>query len=218
MSPPPASRRRLRLRNASVSTRERLMFEFTEDERVTDQRHLKRIVEEYRRFGFTTAMDDFGAGYAGLNLLADLQPDVIKLDMALIRNIHLNPARQTILAGLVFIARTMGVAILAEGVESREEMIVLRAAGVRLFQGYLFAKTHHRTPARGRSESAQFRRGGVGEPPIGLKLAATSATPDGDPTGTVASMCSIVTGSQSRYLGFARREDTLEHAIMKSYT
>ena len=73
-------------------------------------------------------------GYAGLNLLADLQPDLIKLDMALIRNIHLSPARQTILAGLVFIARTMGIAILAEGVETRDEMIVLRAAGV------LFAK------------------------------------------------------------------------------
>ncbi len=121
-------------------SRERLMFEFTEDERVMDDGHLRHIVEEYRRFGFTTAMDDFGAGYAGLSLLANFQPDIIKLDMALIRNIHLSPARQTILVGLVFIARSLGVAILAEGVESREELIVLRAAGIRLFQGYLFAK------------------------------------------------------------------------------
>ena len=90
-------------------------------------------------------MDDFGAGYAGLSLLADFQPDIIKVDMALIRNVHLSPARQTIVAGLVSIARTMGVTILAEGVETREEMAVLRAAGIRLFQGYLFAK-----PAIGR--------------------------------------------------------------------
>ena len=120
--------------------RERLMFEFTEDERVADNGHLKHIVEEYQRFGFTTAIDDFGAGYAGLTMLADFQPDIIKLDMALVRNVHLSPARQTILAGLVFIARTMGVAVLAEGIETRDELAVLRAAGIRLFQGYLFAK------------------------------------------------------------------------------
>ena len=120
--------------------RDRLMFEFTEDERVMNHGHLRHIVEEYRRFGFTTAMDDFGAGYAGLTLLADFQPDIIKLDMALVRNVHLSAARQTILAGLVFIARTLGITILAEGVESREEMSVLLAAGIRLFQGYLFAK------------------------------------------------------------------------------
>ena len=120
--------------------RERIMFEFTEDERISDYGHIRHIVEEYRRFGFLTAIDDFGAGYAGLNLLANFRPDVIKIDMALIRDIHNDAARRTIVAGIVVIARTLGVTILAEGIETAAELAVLRAAGIRLFQGYLFAK------------------------------------------------------------------------------
>ncbi len=120
--------------------RERIMFEFTEEERITDYAHIKHIVAEYRRFGFLTAIDDFGAGYAGLNLLANFQPDVVKIDMALIRDIHRSTARQTIVAGIVTIARALGLTVLAEGIETREELAVLRAAGIQLFQGYLFAK------------------------------------------------------------------------------
>ena len=61
----------------------RIMFEFTEDERMSDPGH----VQEYKRLGFLTALDDFGAGYAGLNLLANLQLDLIKIDMQLIRGV-----------------------------------------------------------------------------------------------------------------------------------
>lgn len=60
----------------------RLMFEFTEDERMLDVAHVRRIIDAYRARGFTTAIDDFGAGYAGVGLLADLNPDMLKLDMA----------------------------------------------------------------------------------------------------------------------------------------
>ncbi|HAO24436.1 MAG TPA: diguanylate phosphodiesterase, partial [Methylophaga sp.] len=59
---------------------ENLMFEVTEVEKVNDNNHLKNIFDEYKRHNFTTAIDDFGSGYAGLNLLADWQPDIIKLD------------------------------------------------------------------------------------------------------------------------------------------
>ncbi|MGT2438634.1 EAL domain-containing protein [Bradyrhizobium betae] len=120
--------------------RRNLMFEFTENERITDPAHVQRIVETYRRFGFWTALDDFGAGYAGLGLLARLQPDLIKIDMELLRDIHLSRAKQAIIAGLVGIARTLDIAVLAEGVESEQELTVLRAAGISLFQGYYFAK------------------------------------------------------------------------------
>ncbi len=72
----------------------RLMFEVTEAERVLDRAHLRSIVEEYRRQGFTTAIDDFGAGFSGLSLLAEFQPDVIKLDMDLIRGIDRDRARR----------------------------------------------------------------------------------------------------------------------------
>ena len=120
--------------------REAMMFEFTEAESVRDTAHLSRIVAEYRRQAFITAIDDFGAGYAGLNLLADFQPDLVKVDMELIRDIHLHPARQVILSAVVFIARELNITVLAEGVESEAEFRVLRAAGIRLFQGYWFAK------------------------------------------------------------------------------
>jgi len=118
----------------------RLMFEFTENERMADTRHVERIVAEYRRLGFTTALDDFGAGYAGLNLLANFRPDVIKVDMALVRGIDTSPARQTIMAGLIGIARGLEVEVVAEGVETCAEAGILRAAGIRLMQGYLFAR------------------------------------------------------------------------------
>lgn len=117
-----------------------LMFEFTENEKMTDPAHVQRIVETYRRFGFWTALDDFGAGYAGLGLLARLQPDLIKIDMELLRDIHLSRAKQAIVAGIVGIARTLDIQVLAEGVENELELTVLRAAGICLFQGYHFAK------------------------------------------------------------------------------
>ncbi len=120
--------------------RDRIMFEFTEDERFQDVGHLKRIVAEYRRQGFLTAIDDFGAGYAGLHLLAEFQPDWIKIDMDLIRDIHLQPARQAIVAGILGTARALDVQVIAEGIETAEELAVLRAAGISLFQGYHFAR------------------------------------------------------------------------------
>jgi EAL domain-containing protein (putative c-di-GMP-specific phosphodiesterase class I) len=120
--------------------RENIMFEFTEGEKIDDVSHVERIVGEYKRQGFITAIDDFGAGYAGLNLLAKFQPDLIKIDMDLVRDIHKSPARQVILAGIVWIARNLGVRVLAEGVETAAEFAVLHAAGIDLLQGYLFAK------------------------------------------------------------------------------
>lgn len=117
-----------------------LMFEFTENERMADPSHVETIVQAYKQLGFMTALDDFGAGYAGLNLLARLQPDLIKIDMELLRDIHLSPAKQVIVAGITSMARQLQITVLAEGVESEQEVTVLRAAGIELFQGYYFAK------------------------------------------------------------------------------
>ncbi|SFM95885.1 EAL domain-containing protein [Methylobacterium pseudosasicola] len=117
-----------------------IMFEFTENERMTDVAHVRRIIAEYRKQGFATALDDFGAGYAGLNLLANFQPDFIKLDMELIRGIADSPQRQTIVAGVVVIAERLNIAVIAEGVETEAELASLRSLGIDLFQGYLFAK------------------------------------------------------------------------------
>jgi len=117
-----------------------LMFEFTENEKMASPDHVQKIVDAYRKFGFWTALDDFGAGYAGLGLLARLQPELIKIDMELLRDIHQSRAKQAIVAGIVGIARVLDIRVLAEGVESEQELTVLRAGGITLFQGYYFAK------------------------------------------------------------------------------
>jgi EAL domain-containing protein (putative c-di-GMP-specific phosphodiesterase class I) len=118
----------------------RLMFEVTEGEKITDHAHLRGIFTEYKKQGFRTAIDDFGAGYAGLNLLAEFQPDFIKLDMELTRNIDSQPVRQAIVSGIVATCRALGLGIIAEGVETKAEYAFLRSIGITLFQGYLFAK------------------------------------------------------------------------------
>ena len=118
----------------------RLMFEFTENEHMRDADHVSNIVSEYRKMGFTTALDDFGAGFAGLSLLARFQTDLIKLDMELLRGIDTSPVKQSIVRGIVGIARELNITLLAEGVETEAELVVLRLLGINLFQGYYFAK------------------------------------------------------------------------------
>ncbi|MHA7155125.1 EAL domain-containing protein [Arthrobacter sp. TMN-50] len=117
-----------------------IMFEFTENEEVADTGHLTNIITEYRKHGFTTAIDDFGAGHAGLGLLVDFQPDLIKIDMKLIRGIDTSPARQAVVTGIVGMARDLDITVLAEGIETEAEFLTLKAAGIGLFQGYWFAE------------------------------------------------------------------------------
>ncbi|QYK02199.1 EAL domain-containing protein [Shewanella psychrotolerans] len=119
---------------------ERIMFEFTEAEKIEDCGHVKRVVEYYRSLGFITAIDDFGAGYAGLGLLADFQTNIIKLDMALIRNVDQDKVRQSIVKHTLNICRDLNITILAEGIETQGEMNWLKDIGIELMQGYLFAK------------------------------------------------------------------------------
>jgi len=117
-----------------------IMFEFTENEEVADTAHLQNIITEYRKHGFTTAIDDFGAGHAGLGLLVDFQPDLLKIDMKLLRDVDTSPARQAVVDGIVAIAGKLDITVLAEGIETEAEYLMLKAAGIRLFQGYWFAK------------------------------------------------------------------------------
>lgn len=119
---------------------DRLMFEVTESERIVDSAHLKSIFQEYKRRGFTVAIDDFGAGYSGLNLLAEFQPDVIKLDMALTRGFDSDRVRQAIVAGILRVCESLSIRVVAEGIETREEYEALRGEGVDFFQGYHFAR------------------------------------------------------------------------------
>ena len=90
--------------------------------------------------GFGTALDDFGAGYAGLNLLAQFRPDYIKIDMALIRDIGTSRPKQLIVDSIIRLASSLGVTVIAEGIETEQELAVLREFGVDLIQGFLLAQ------------------------------------------------------------------------------
>jgi EAL domain-containing protein (putative c-di-GMP-specific phosphodiesterase class I) len=119
---------------------DRLILEVTEGAVIDDQAQFAEVINEYRGLGLKVAIDDFGAGYSGLNLLTDFQPDQIKLDMKLVRGIEHHGPRQAIVHAIDQVCRDLGIDVIAEGIETVEEYAWLANAGVRLFQGYLFAK------------------------------------------------------------------------------
>lgn len=116
-----------------------IIFEFTEDEEI-DANHILHILRIYRAMGFKTAIDDFGAGFAGLGLLSKFQPDIVKLDMALIRDIDTDRVKRTIVRNTLSMLRDLAIEPVCEGIETLAEYDVLRDLGVSLMQGYLFAK------------------------------------------------------------------------------
>lgn len=118
----------------------RLMFEVTEGEKISDASHLINIFNEYRRQGFTTAIDDFGSGYSGLNLLATFQPQVLKIDMELTRDIDQNQVKKAIVSGVLLVAQQLEITIIAEGIETEAEANTLHQMGVNYMQGYWFAR------------------------------------------------------------------------------
>jgi EAL domain-containing protein (putative c-di-GMP-specific phosphodiesterase class I) len=119
---------------------EKLIFELTEGEKIVNPTHALRIIKDYQQRGFLTAIDDFGAGYSGLNLLADFQPHIVKLDMALTRDIDRDPIRRAIVAGVIGTCLALGCRVVAEGVETASELGTLKDMGVQLFQGYWLAR------------------------------------------------------------------------------
>lgn len=120
--------------------RDRIIFEVTESERINDVEHLKSIIRHYQKIGFLTAIDDFGAGFSGLNLLADFRADLVKIDMALVRDIDNSTSRQAIVRGIMLVADQLSTGVIAEGVETVAELECLRSMGIDLFQGFLFAR------------------------------------------------------------------------------
>ena len=118
---------------------ENIIFEFTETEEL-DTAHILNILKTYREIGFKTAIDDFGAGHAGLGLLAKFQPDIVKLDMDLIRDIDTDRSRRLVVKHTLKMLQELDVTPLCEGIETRAELAVLQDMGVNLVQGYLLAR------------------------------------------------------------------------------
>jgi blue light- and temperature-responsive anti-repressor len=119
---------------------DRIVLEITEGEKIDDMTHFIEVVDEYRGMGMKVSIDDFGTGHAGLKLLADFQPDQVKLDMNLVRCIERRGPRQAIVRAIFEACNDLGVDFLAEGVETLDEYDWFRDEGVQIFQGYLLAK------------------------------------------------------------------------------
>jgi EAL domain-containing protein (putative c-di-GMP-specific phosphodiesterase class I) len=127
------------MRRSGLDARQ-VIFEVVETEKVLDTEHLIRILDFYRRNGFGVALDDMGSGYAGLNLLAELQPDLIKIDREIVSKSVDSKSHYNVCASLVRMGRDNGQLVLAEGVETEDEVMLMESLGVDLFQGYYFGK------------------------------------------------------------------------------
>jgi len=121
----------------------RIVLEVVEGEIIDRTSRFIDLINEYRGMGMMVAIDDFGAGYSGLNLLADFQPDQVKIDMNLIRGIEHRGPRQAIVRAIHQICADLGIDLIAEGVETEPEYAWLASQGIHLYQGYLFAKPEH---------------------------------------------------------------------------
>ena len=117
-----------------------IMFELVETEEFKNLPHLRSILDYYRRKGFGIALDDLGSGYAGLTLLGELNPDMIKIDRHLIAKVDTSPMHRDICASLVRLGRDHGKIVLAEGIETVAQKKFMGDMGVNLFQGYLFGR------------------------------------------------------------------------------
>jgi len=117
-----------------------ITFEVVESESVNDINHLLDIINFYKSHGFSIALDDIGSGYSSLNMLVDIKPDYVKLDMNLIRDIHVNREKQSVVKAIVQIAKDFDSKIIAEGVETKDEYEYVKELDVDFVQGYYFAK------------------------------------------------------------------------------
>ena len=116
------------------------MLEITESAYTSDSKHIVEVIENLRSLGHKVEMDDFGSGYSSLNMLTSMPIDVLKMDKAFIRNIQPGNKEMKLVELVLDIAKNLGVPVVAEGVETEEELNMLKAAGCDIIQGYYFSK------------------------------------------------------------------------------
>jgi EAL domain-containing protein (putative c-di-GMP-specific phosphodiesterase class I) len=119
---------------------ERVVLEITERSTIDDIKDIHARVAMLRGQGFRIAIDDLGAGYAGLSSFAALRPEIVKLDMSLVRDVHHSDVRQRVIASMTSLCKEMQMLVVAEGIELAEERDCILSFGCELLQGYLFAK------------------------------------------------------------------------------
>jgi EAL domain-containing protein (putative c-di-GMP-specific phosphodiesterase class I) len=117
-----------------------IVLEITETSTFADSEQLQRLTRLYMGHGFGIALDDFGAGHSGLVTLVNSAPHFIKLDQALVRDIHRHSYRQHLVKALVDFASSVGCTLITEGIETWDELNVLLRLGIRHAQGFLLAR------------------------------------------------------------------------------
>jgi EAL domain-containing protein (putative c-di-GMP-specific phosphodiesterase class I) len=118
----------------------RVVLEITERASLDDVPNAKERIARLRSLGFRIAVDDLGAGYAGLTSFAQMEPEFVKLDMSLVRDVDKNAVKQKLVRSMSALCKDMGIVVVAEGIETRAEREVCTALGCNLLQGYLIAK------------------------------------------------------------------------------
>ena len=118
----------------------RVVFEITERAAIPDLPKLGEIMSKLRANGAKFAIDDLGAGYASLNAVVALEPDFVKIDMMMIRNIHSAPIRSKLVKRVVDFANDVGICVIAEGIETKSEALVVEEIGCHYSQGYFYGK------------------------------------------------------------------------------
>lgn len=113
-----------------------IIFEITERYAIQDHEAFNKVLCNYREQGYQIAIDDAGSGYSGMNTIAVTRPDYVKIDMDIVRNVHADPLRQAIVKSFVLLGQTANIRIVAEGIETREELKALIQLGVYSGQGY----------------------------------------------------------------------------------
>lgn len=119
---------------------EQITFEVVETEAIENHDHLRDILCYYRSHGFRVALDDLGAGYSGLSLMADLDPDLIKIDRSVVARADVSEPHAEVCRALIDLGRSQGRQVLAEGVETASQRDFMRTLGVDLMQGFFFGR------------------------------------------------------------------------------
>ncbi len=121
-------------------SRDQVVFEITESEKMPAIKHLQRIMQFYKEEGFQVALDDVGSGYSSLNILVQLKPDFVKLDMGLVRDVDRDKSKAIVASKLIETVKELELATIAEGIERPEELAWVREQGADFAQGYFFAR------------------------------------------------------------------------------
>ena len=130
----------LRLIDELGIPRAQIVFEIIESERLPEMAHMQRLVGFYREEGFGVALDDVGAGFSSLSVLAALRPDYVKLDRSLVRDVDKNAGNSLVAGKLLEMVSDLGLYSIVEGIETEEEFTWARAHGADFVQGFLFAR------------------------------------------------------------------------------